>query len=140
MKNLSRTLLLMGFFLVLLRSEAVFAQTYTLYTDSHCANRELALSFKCKAGTSPLSPSKLVISKEKNNKWSGVEKGEAFPLSFIKEDQYILILGYPVLYSGMAHIVLMKKTGRFYFTEIAYSPVLEEQGYDVEAGRFEFKN
>ena len=59
-----------------------------------------------------------------------------FPLDLIKEDSDILILNYPVLYSGIANIVLMKKTGRFYFFEIAYSGALKVQSYDVESGKF----
>jgi hypothetical protein len=117
-----------------------FAQTYILFTDSHCANRGTELGFKCRQSGSATSPSKITISKVGRDKWSGKERAESFPLNLIKEDAHVLILDYPVLYSGFAHIVLMKKTGRFYFTEVAYSSVLEAQSYDVEAGRFEIKN
>jgi hypothetical protein len=117
-----------------------FAQTYILYTDSHCANRGLELGFKCKQSGSATSPSKITISKVGKDKWTGKERAESFPLYLIKEDADVLILDYPVLYSGFAHIVLMKQTGRFYFTEVAYSSVLEVQSYDVEAGKFELKD
>lgn len=127
------------FMMCVLATGAAWAQTYTLYTEKHCANRTIELTFKCKPTGSATSPSKIVISKEGPGQWLGEERGQAFPLNLIKEDQHILILDYPVLYSGTAHVVLMKKTGRFYFTEIAYSPVLEEQGYDIESGRFELK-
>lgn len=114
-----------------------FAQTYTLYTDSHCANRGTELMFKCNPRGSSTSPSKIVITKVSNDRWLGDERGRTFPLKFIKEDSDILILDYPVLYSGFAHIVIMKKTGRFYFTEVAYSGVLDVQSYDIESGRYE---
>lgn len=116
------------------------AQTYTLYTESHCAHRGLDLTFKCIPMGSPTSPSKLVITKESASKWVANEGGKTFPLNFIKEDKEFLALDYPVLYSGMAHIVLMKETGRFYLTEVAYSSVLKIQSYDVEKGRFDKKN
>jgi hypothetical protein len=41
-----------------------------------------------------------------------------------------------VLYSGIATIVLIKKTGRFYMSEISYSDALKEQDATIEAGRF----
>jgi hypothetical protein len=59
-----------------------------------------------------------------------------FPLGLIKKDENVVVFNYPVLYSGIATIVLIKKTGRFYMSEISYSDVLKVQDATIEAGRF----
>jgi hypothetical protein len=125
-----------GLLFGLMGAGAVSAETYILSIDSHCANRGTNLSFNCKPNAAPTSPGNITITKIAKNQWEGNEKGKKFPLDLIKEDSDILILNYPVLYSGIANIVLMKKTGRFYFSEIAYSGALKVQSYDVESGKF----
>ena len=47
-----------------------------------------------------------------------------------------MVFDYPVLYSGIATIVLMKKTGRFYMSETSYSDALKVQEVSIESGRF----
>jgi len=64
------------------------------------------------------------------------ESHQAFPLDLIKKDDYVLVFNYPVLYSGIATIVLIKKTGRFYMSEISYSEALNMQNVAIEGGRF----
>jgi hypothetical protein len=63
-------------------------------------------------------------------------KEHVFPLEQIKQDASVMVFNYPVLYSGIATIVLIKETGRFYFSEISYSEPLRVQDATVEEGRF----
>jgi hypothetical protein len=74
----------------------------------------------------------------RNGKWLGIEGASqrVFPLGLIKKDEYVMVFDYPVLYSGIATIVLMKKTGRFYMSETAYSDALKVQEVSIESGRF----
>jgi len=112
-----------------------YAESYTLVTDKHCKSRGVELEFTCE-NRNPVAPNVLTITRLPDNEWIGEERGKTFALEFVKEDSNVLILNYPVLYSGIANVVLIKATGRFYFTEIAYSSVLQVQSYDVESGNF----
>jgi hypothetical protein len=112
-----------------------FAESYRLVTDKHCKNRGVELGFTCE-NRNPLAPNALTITRLPANEWIGDERGNKFALEFVKEDSNVLVLNYPVLYSGIANVVLVKATGSFYFTEIGYSPALQEQSYDVESGNF----
>lgn len=112
-----------------------YAESYRLVTDKHCKSRGVELEFTCE-NRNPVAPNVLTIKRLPANEWLGEEQGNKFALEFVKEDSNVLILNYPVLYSGIANIVLVKATGRFYFTEIAYSAALQVQSYDVESGNF----
>jgi hypothetical protein len=59
-----------------------------------------------------------------------------FPLELIKQDASVMVFNYPVLYSGIATIVLITETGRYYFSEISYSKALRAQNATIEDGRF----
>jgi hypothetical protein len=127
---------------LLLFPAASFAETYTLIPDSHCSNRGEKLEFSCKANPS-FSGAELSISqndgiwygREKLKKLKGFEKNE-FRISLLKHNESVMVFDYPVMYSGIANIVLIKKTGRYYFSEIAYSELLNAQEATIEAGRF----
>ena len=112
-----------------------YAESYRLATDKHCKNRGVELGFTCE-NRNPVAPNVLTITRMSANEWNGEERGNTFTLDLVKEDSNVLILNYPVLYSGIANVVLVKATGRFYFTEIGYSSVLQVQSYDVESGNF----
>ena len=130
--------LLQGFmFLSFLCTAGItYAESYTLVTDKYCKSRGVELEFTCE-NRNPVAPSVLKITRLPDNEWVGEERGNTFALEFVKEDSNVLALNYPVLYSGIANVVLVKATGRFYFTEIAYSSVLQVQSYDVEEGNFD---
>jgi hypothetical protein len=104
-----------------------------LVTDKHCKSRGEQLAFVCEK-TNTTAPYKLTVTRLPDNTWFGKEEGSLFSLDLIKEDNNIIVINYPVLYSGIANVVILKATNRFYFTEIAYSSVLDEQSYDVESG------
>ncbi|MDT8375126.1 MAG: hypothetical protein RQ867_00145 [Mariprofundaceae bacterium] len=119
-----------------LTSQTALAESYTLVFDSNCSSRGEKLEFLCKAEPSFSAQNTIIFFRD--GKWLGIEgtSQQAFPLGFIKNDEYVMVFDYPVLYSGIATIVLMKKTGRFYMAETAYSDVLRVQEVSIESGRF----
>jgi hypothetical protein len=121
---------------------ASFAESYTLIAESHCSSRGEQLAFSCKEGSS-FSGAKLTILKnagvwygrESLKTLDGTKKNE-FRISLVKQNESVMVFDYPVMYSGIATIVLIKKTGRFFFSEISYSEILNAQDATIEAGRF----
>ncbi|MDP2239159.1 MAG: hypothetical protein Q8K18_03205 [Burkholderiales bacterium] len=118
------------------------AESYTLIFESKCSSTGERLEFSCKREPT-FSGQDLGIFRN-GEKWYGKEilktlkgsKENVFPLELIKQDVSVMVFNYPVLYSGIATIVLIKKTGRFYFSEISYSEALYAQGATIEDGRF----
>ena len=122
--------------ILVLMVPAAFGETYALKFDSKCSNTGTKLQFSCKSA--PASWAQNLTIFVNNGKWFGKEGGNgyAFPLGLIKDDANVKVFDYPVLYSGIATIVLIKKTGRFYMSEISYSDTLNVQDATIEAGRF----
>ncbi len=123
-----------------LSSQAAFAETYELVFDSNCSTRGKKLEFSCKSEPSFDAQNTIIFLR--NGKWFGIEGAsqQVFPLGLIKKDEYVMVFDYPVLYSGIATIVLMKETGRFYMSEISYSNALKVQEVSIEGGRFASKS
>lgn len=115
---------------------AAFGESYTLIFDSKCSTSGEKLEFACKS--EPASWAQNLTIFVNNGKWFGKEgvNKNAFPLGLIKEDADVKVFDYPVLYSGIATIVLIKRTERFYTSEISYSNALNVQDVTIEAGRF----
>ena len=132
----SRIAVWMAATILALTSQAAFAETYTLVFDSNCSSRGEKLEFSCKAEPSFSAQNTTIFMR--NGKWLGIEGASqrVFPLGLIKKDEYVMVFDYPVLYSGIATIVLIKKTGRFYMSEISNSNALKVQDATIEAGRF----
>jgi len=65
--------------------------------------------------------------------------GRAVDLTVMKEDEYVLILEDPVLYSGASIIHVMKKTGRFFWSKCSYSEILKEDDSTVRVGKLILK-
>jgi len=117
-------------------SQASFGETYGLIFDSSCTSSGTKLVFSCKAQRSPWDQNTTIFLHD--GKWLGIEgtSQKTFPLGLIKNDKNVIVFDYPVLYSGIATIVLIKNTGRFYMSEISYSDSLNEQNATIGAGRF----
>ncbi|MDO8347886.1 MAG: hypothetical protein Q7S85_08310 [Rugosibacter sp.] len=117
-------------------ANTAFGETYALVFDSHCSSRGEKLEFSCKSEPSFSSQNTIIFLRD--GAWFGLEGASrnVFPLGLIKKDENVIVFNYPVLYSGVATIVLMKKTGRFYMSEIAYSNALKVQEVSIDAGRF----
>lgn len=117
-------------------ANTALGETYALVFDSKCSSSGEKLEFSCKSDPAFWAQNTTILLR--NGKWLGVEGASqrAFPLGLIKNDEYVMVFDYPVLYSGIATIVLIKKTGRFYMSEISYSNALKVQDATIEAGRF----
>ena len=61
-------------------------------------------------------------------------------LSVMKQDDYVFVLNNPVYFSGSSVVHIMKKTGRFYWSEFAYSEILKADEGHVRVGRFSLKS
>jgi hypothetical protein len=109
---------------------------------NRCSSTGERLEFSC--NRKPVFPGQELSIFRKGESWYGKEilktlegsKEHVFPLELIKQDASVMVFNYPVLYSGIATIVLIKKTGRYYFSEIAYSEALRAQEATIEAGSF----
>ena len=133
---MKKLILFVSAIILSLGSQTAFAETYTLIFDSECSSKGEKLDFSCKPEPS-FSAQKTIIFL-RDGKWFGLEGASqnVFPLNLIKRDENIIIFDYPVFYSGIATITLMKKTGRFYFSETAYSDILNVQEVSIEGGSF----
>lgn len=132
-KKASRLVTAMVFALI---AKTALGETYALVFDSKCSSSGEKLEFSCKSDPAFWAQNTTILLR--NGKWLGIEGASqrTFPLGLIKNDEHVMVFDYPVLYSGIATIVLIKKTGRFYMSEISYSNVLKVQDATIEAGRF----
>jgi len=118
--------------LILLVTRPAFAFDYQLTFEQTCKYNQK--SFPCER-----SDEQETI-RDMGGKWVGVRKdGSIFDLRLIKNDDNVLIFEYPVLWSGASVIYLMKKTGRFYWSEISYSDSLKTDDGRVNVGRITIK-
>jgi hypothetical protein len=124
------------FFIFLILVPSAYAESYTLTFDSKCSATGQKLEFKCKSEPAAWAQNLNIFTD--NGKWFAEEGAgkKRFSIALLKEDALVKIFDYPVLYSGIATIVLIKKTKRFYFSETSYSDALDVQDVTVEAGHF----
>jgi len=129
-------------FAFLLVTSFATAQSYELVAVSHSSSNGDGLNFTNKDGPS-FSGLRLRVFKDADTwfgreivKTTGEPKENIFRMDLMKEDENVLILRYPVLYSGLATISIMKKAGRYYFVEISFSAMLGSQNITIEEGRF----
>ncbi|HEX7857354.1 MAG TPA: hypothetical protein VF503_27035 [Sphingobium sp.] len=106
---------------------------YELAFDQSCNYRAQSRDFPCEKSDQPTT---LVV--EQRGKWFGMNPGskQRVELGLIRNDRYSVILQNPVHFSGVSTLHLMKKTGRFYWTETAYSEILDADEATVRVGRF----
>lgn len=116
-----------------LSAVAANAFEYELAFDQSCSYKAESRSFPCEKADQPIGS---II--EQRGKWFGVIPGSKvrIELGLIRNDQYSVILQNPVHFSGISVLHLMKKTGRFYWTETAYSEILQADEATVRVGRF----
>lgn len=111
-----------------------FAFDYKLKFEQTCSyNTSTKQTFPCEKSDQPLTELK-----EVRGKWFGVNPGgtKRMELEVLKDDQYITVLRNPVYFSGISLIHLMKKTGRFYWSETAYSDILGADESTMMIGTF----
>jgi hypothetical protein len=113
---------------------AAFGETVVLSIESECdvqANR-----VTCKPST------KTAEIYFKDGTWYGIKDEttkDAVPLGVLRNDQYILVLSNPVLFSGTSIVHIMKANDRFYWNEVAYSEALKADENHVRIGRVKRK-
>lgn len=106
----------------------VFAQDYFLEIEKVCHSSGSRLKFECKNKTQR----EQIFSQ--NLKWYGRNEDDVKELKVLKEDEYILVLANPVLFSGADLIHIIKPTGKFYWVQVAYSEVLNESETTTKYG------
>jgi len=116
-----------------LTAVAANAFEYELTFDQSCSYKAESRSFPCEKTDQPIT---LIV--EQRGKWFGMNPGSKhrIELGLIRNDQYSVVLQNPVYFSGISVLHLMKKTGRFYWTETAYSEILQADEATVRVGRF----
>ncbi len=72
--------------------------------------------------------------------WANEMRGD-LNLRVVKEDEYVAVLEGPLgmTHSAVDQIYLSKKTGRFYWSEIGYSTVLEHDHASIQSGSYRSK-
>ncbi|WP_440531647.1 hypothetical protein [Variovorax sp. YR566] len=112
---------------------SAFAFDYKLTFDQTCSYDSAKRTFPCKKSDQPVTELK-----EVRGKWFGVNPGgtNVIELEVLKDDQYITVLRNPVYFSGISLVHLMKKTGRFYWSETAYSDIRGADESTMMVGTF----
>ncbi len=121
----------MQYFLIFIFSAvsvSSIAEEYFLEIEKACSSSSSGLNFECEAK----KDRQLIFSE--NGKWYGRNPDNIRELSIVKSDDYILVLENPVYFSGTDRIHLLKATGKFYWSQFAYSEVLEESEAHVKYG------
>ncbi|WP_026610552.1 hypothetical protein [Methylocaldum szegediense] len=101
---------------------------YILKFEQTCSYE--SASFKCERSSRTAR-----ISQKPNGSWVGREGSEQISLRVIKDDDYVLVLENPVLFSGTSTIHIMKATLRFYWSEVAYSEILKADEAHMRVGQ-----
>ena len=115
--------------LMLLMAQPAFAFEYALSYEQECSYKEP--SFECKESTQ-----RATIRQRPDGKWIGINQpGREVELNVMKQDDYMLVFNNPVYFNGSSVIHIMKKTGRFYWSEFAYSEILKADEGHVRVGR-----
>lgn len=119
------------FLLLVLLSSRVISMEVFLEFERKCSIIKDDFKFECKKSTRGRT---LIFSE--NGKWYGKRSSDSsiWKLDIVKEDEYILVLGNTVFFSGTSLLHLMKATGKFYWSEVAYSEILEEDEATVHYG------
>jgi len=118
------------FLSALIFSVPAIANDFFLELEKQCMSTGNQLNFKCDKINQ-----RVIIFLEGSN-WYGKnpENGSTWELEVLKADKYILVLNNPVFFSGTSVLHLMKDTGKFYWSEFAYSDILEENEATVSYG------
>ena len=117
----------------LLGTGTAAAFEYLLTFEQVCSYQNRA--FPCKP-----SQSTATLRQRPDGKWIGVNATSETELRQVKNDENVLVLQIPVSYSGSSELSLMKKTGRFFWSEFSYeftNPKADEA--TITVGRFALK-
>lgn len=114
---------------ILVLAQQVPAVEYLLVFEKECSGQ--SGEFECKR-----SSDSLVVQLGTSGQWRGVNpSGTAARLELVAQDRFRIVLKNPVLFPGESTLHLIKATGRFYWTEIAYSDLLRADEATIRTGR-----
>jgi len=77
--------------------------------------------------------------RESRGSWAAVFDNGPAALEVIRDDEHVLVLKQNVYFSGFKMISLMKKSHRFFITEVAYSDHLKADETTTTIGSFGLK-
>ena len=99
--------------------------------ETECSSTGNSLKFVCEKS----KKDRALIFNE-NGKWYGrnPQGGDVWELGIVKADDNIVVLNNPVFFSGTSVIHLMRATDKFYWSEIAYSEILEHMEVTIRIG------
>lgn len=118
-------------------SQLTYAKEYLIEFKEKCTTAGEKLKFECKPD------SERFILFVTNGSWSVKATNGQVVAKFrtLHEDENILILEAPTLFSGNRTLYIMKKNKRFYLLEAAYSEILKDNEATLKQGGFiEFNN
>jgi hypothetical protein len=99
--------------------------------ETECSSTGKSLKFVCEK-----SKKERVLIFNENSEWYGrnPQSGDVWELGIVKADDYIVVLNNPVFFSGTSVIHLMRATDKFYWSEVAYSDILEQMEVTIRIG------
>lgn len=77
--------------------------------------------------------------RELRGKWWAVFENAPAPLEVVRDDEHVVVLKQNVYFSGFKMISLMKKSRRFFITEVAYSDVFKADETTTTIGSYDLK-
>jgi hypothetical protein len=105
------------------------AEEYFLEIEKVCSSEGNQLTFECKVVKSERH---LIFSE--SGFWYRRNSTTARNLKVVLNDAHILVLENPVLFSGTDTIHIIKRTGKFYWSQFAYSDILLQSEATVKYG------
>ena len=117
---------------ILTVSNISFAQEYLIEFKEKCTTTGNKLDFNCKPDNV-----RFVVFSENNTWFAKIPEGVIVAeFKTLQEDENILILEAPTLFSGNRSLYIMKKNRQFYLLEVAYSDILENNEATLKQGSF----
>lgn len=121
------------FILILLsNSHILFAKEFLIEFKEICTTSGKELKFKCEPDTE-----RFILFEDKQVWFAKTPKGVVVAkFRTLQEDENILILESPTLFSGNRTLYIMKKNNQFYLLEVAYSDILDDNEATLKQGSF----
>ena len=113
-------------------SNYILAKEYLIEFSEQCTTSGGKLKFDCKSDSE-----RFILFSDKKVWFAKTLEGTVVAkFKTLQEDEYILILESPTLFSGNRSLYIMKKNQRFYLLEVAYSTILKDNEATLKQGRF----
>jgi len=117
-------------FVALLTATHLSAQEMRFVIEQSCFSTGSGLNFKCK------KENKEFTLDQNGKKFTGINpSGGMFKLKLLEMTQYIIVLQNPVGFDGTSMIHITPTDKKFYWSEVAYSTILNEREVTIQSGR-----